>query len=110
MAVESTSNGTSRTDNFSGFAYVHWYVGNAKQAAAYYVARMGFHKVAFKGLETGSRSMASHVVRNGEATFVFTSPLRDSRSTLEGELDAGKAALEEMHLHQQTHGDAVKGW
>jgi 4-hydroxyphenylpyruvate dioxygenase len=33
-----------------------------RAAATYYVARMGFREVAYRGLETGSRDVVSHVV------------------------------------------------
>ena len=94
--------------SYSGYAFVHWYVGNAKQAATYYVTRMGFKRVAYKGLETGSRAVASHVVRNGKVTFVFTSPLRclEQADRLE---EADRQLLKEIHKHQERHGDAVKG-
>ncbi|KAJ9618100.1 hypothetical protein H2203_009281 [Taxawa tesnikishii (nom. ined.)] len=93
--------------SYKAYDYVHWYVGNAKQAAAYYVSRMGFEKVAYRGLETGSRAIASHVVRNGSVTFILSSPLR-------GLEDMSKVApedqdlLREMHAHMEAHGDAVK--
>jgi len=98
-------------DSFAGYRaydHVHWYVGNAKQAASHYVSRMGFRRVAYKGLETGSRAIASHVIRNGKVTFVLTSPLRglaqlDNLSPDEAEL------LREVHEHLEKHGDAVKG-
>jgi 4-hydroxyphenylpyruvate dioxygenase len=90
---------TSSLPNFQGYHHVTWWVGNAKQAAAYYVARMGFKAVAYSGLETGSRLFASHVVSNGGVTFVFTSPIRSSQDSEE---------LKEMHAHLETHGDAVK--
>jgi 4-hydroxyphenylpyruvate dioxygenase len=93
---------------YRGYHHVHWYVGNAKQAAAFYVSRMGFEEVAYRGLETGSRAIASHVVRNGGVTFVLTSPLRNlERSANFSEED--KALLREIHKHQEAHGDAVKG-
>jgi 4-hydroxyphenylpyruvate dioxygenase len=94
--------------SYKGYHHVHWYVGNAKQAAAFYVSRMGFERVAYKGLETGSRVVASHVIRNGSVTFVLTSPLRcleqAPRFSVEDE-----RLLEEIHAHQERHGDAVKG-
>lgn len=95
-------------NTYKGYAYVHWYVGNAKQAASYYVTRMGFRRVAYKGLETGTRAVASHVVSNGDVTFVLTSPLRDAeyRKNLS---ESDQALLREIHYHQQTHGDGVKG-
>jgi len=94
--------------SYKAYDHVHWYVGNAKQAAAYYVSHMGFERVAYRGLETGSRAVASHVVRNGDVTFVLSSPLRglDDMATL---LPAESALLKEMHEHLERHGDAVRG-
>ena len=60
---------------YRGYDHVGWWVGNAKQAAAFYISRMGFERIAYRGLETGSKVVASHVVRNGDVTFVLTSPL-----------------------------------
>uniref|UniRef100_A0A3Q3QRF0 4-hydroxyphenylpyruvate dioxygenase n=1 Tax=Monopterus albus TaxID=43700 RepID=A0A3Q3QRF0_MONAL len=37
--------------------------GNAKQAASFYCDKMGFEPLAYKGLETGSRELVSHVIR-----------------------------------------------
>jgi 4-hydroxyphenylpyruvate dioxygenase len=93
---------------YRGYHHVHWYVGNAKQAASFYVSRMGFERVAYRGLETGSRATASHVLRNGNVTFVLTSPLRClEQSTRFSEDEAH--LLREIHEHQERHGDAVKG-
>lgn len=99
---------SSEISAYRGYHHVHWYVGNAKQAASFYISRMGFERVAYRGLETGSRGIASHVVRNGNITFVLTSPLRclEQCSRL-GEDEA--ALLKEIHRHQERHGDAVKG-
>ena len=91
---------------YRAYDHVHWYVGNAKQAAAFYITRMGFEKVAYRGLETGSRLLASHVVRNGTVTFVFTSPLRSPDST---HTPQERKILQEVHDHLEKHGDAVKG-
>lgn len=92
---------------YRGYHHVHWYVGNAKQAASFYVTRMGFERVAYRGLETGSRAIASHVIRNGDVTFVLTSPLRGlKQSSRFSEEDAKQ--LHEIHEHQERHGDAVK--
>ena len=66
------SNGTAITNNpYSGFDHLRFTVTNAKQAASYYCTRLGFKHVAYRGLETGSREIASHVVRRNDATFVF---------------------------------------
>lgn len=95
-------------EKFKGYHHVHWYVGNAKQAATFYVTRMGFERVAYRGLETGSRAIASHVIRNGEVTFILTSPLRCLEQV--GRFNAADEELvKEIHAHQERHGDAVKG-
>lgn len=99
---------SSMSPDFQGYDHVTWYVGNAKQAATYYVTRMGFRLVAYRGLETGSRSIASWVVSNGGATFVLTSPIRGAGYCAEGISDAEKQKIEEIHKHLTTHGDAVK--
>src|SRR5688572_12915534 len=66
-------------NNFNGYDHVTWYVGNAKQAAAYYNNLFGFKTIAYRGLETGSRYIASYVVGNGLVRFVFTSPIRSGK-------------------------------
>ena len=37
----------NRPAGYQAFDHVLWYVGNAKQAASYYVTRMGFKHVAY---------------------------------------------------------------
>jgi len=91
---------------YRGYDHIHWWVGNAKQAAAYYIHLFGFKPLAYKGLETGCRTVASHVVSNGRVTFVLSSPLRSSSA--EGLADDDREVLREMSRHQETHGDAVK--
>uniref|UniRef100_A0A093VQW7 4-hydroxyphenylpyruvate dioxygenase n=1 Tax=Talaromyces marneffei PM1 TaxID=1077442 RepID=A0A093VQW7_TALMA len=107
--LPTTSNSLS---SFRGYDYVHWYVGNAKQAASLYVARMGFERVAYRGLETGSRGVCSHVVRNGGITFVLTSPLRspynDDKLNRLFPSQEERENLKEIHEHLARHGDAVK--
>lgn len=93
--------------SYRGYDHVQWYVGNAKQAASYYIARMGFERVAYRGLETGSQATASHVVRNGNVTFVLTSPLR-SLNQLSKIKPEEQDLLREIHAHLEKHGDAVK--
>ncbi|KAK9489698.1 Glyoxalase/Bleomycin resistance protein/Dihydroxybiphenyl dioxygenase [Lipomyces doorenjongii] len=102
--VEANGNLTS-SPSFSYRAYHHikWYVGNAKQAASYYVTRMGFRPIAYKGLETGSRAIASHVIANGSVTFEFVSVLKTKvKDQEEGIL------IQEISKHLADHGDAVK--
>lgn len=94
--------------SYRGYDHVAWWVGNAKQAAAFYVSRMGFERVAYRGLETGSRVVASHVVRNGDVTFVLTSPLHSSESKIASLSDEDRSLLAEIHDHLRAHGDAVR--
>jgi len=75
-----------------GIDHVEFWVGNAKQAAAYYRALWGFTPVAYAGLETGIRDRASYVLVQNEIRFVFTAPLTDSG---------------ELAEHVRRHGDGV---
>lgn len=105
LAVQSPS-----TSAYRGYHSITWWVGNAKQAASYYITRMGFMSLAKKDLTTGSRRIASHAVQNGNVTLVFTSPILASRPK-RGGIDVGKEErqlLDEMHEHLNQHGDAVK--
>lgn len=79
---------------FYGFDHVRFWVGNAKQAAAFYTSRMGFEYQAYQGLQTGSREFCSHVVRNNDIVYVFTSPLNPDHP--------------EFSAHHAKHGDGVK--
>src|SRR3954471_24441926 len=76
-----------------GIDYVEFWVGNARQAAAYYRALWGFTPVAFAGLETGVRDRASYVMRRNDITFVLTGALSPDGEIAE-------------HVHR--HGDGVK--
>lgn len=91
------------TSGYGGYDHVTWYVSNAKQAASYYVCRMGFRPLAYMGLETGSRSVCAHVIENGHVRFVFKSALRSK-----GLDDEQDRLVQEIHAHVARHGDAVK--
>jgi len=97
--------GTNYTDKgekhekgrFLNFHHVEWWVGNAKQAASFYCARLGFHPFAYRGLETGERKVACHAVKQNNIVFVFKSGYEpNSEQTLE------------MGQHLTFHGDGVK--
>lgn len=96
--------------NFTGYDHVTWWVGNAKQAAAYYNTLFDFKTIAYRGLETGSRYFASYVVCNADVRFVFTSPLRSEAHLPEDEpiSPEERKLLRQMHVHLERHGDAVK--
>jgi 4-hydroxyphenylpyruvate dioxygenase len=99
-----------KTPDFHGYDHITWYVGNAKQAASYYTTRLGFYTIAYRGLETGSRYVASHVVANGDVRFVLTSPIKSYSCLDEDEPIPIKdrLLLKEIHEHLEKHGDAVK--
>ncbi len=101
------SDASQELTSYNGYDNVHWYVGNAKQVASFYVTRMGFQRVAFRGLETGSRVVASHVVRNGNVTFIFTSPLLAPDSNVPCSKE-DEDLLDELHTRLAAHGDAVR--
>ena len=75
-----------------GIDHVEFWVGNARQAAAYYRALWGFTPVAYSGLETKVRDRSSYVMVQNDIRFVFTAPL-----TPDGEIAE----------HVRAHGDGV---
>ncbi|XP_014109171.1 PREDICTED: 4-hydroxyphenylpyruvate dioxygenase isoform X2 [Pseudopodoces humilis] len=79
---------------FIHFHSITFWVGNAKQAASYYCNKLGFEELAYRGLETGSREVVSHVVKQDKIMFVFSSALNPGN--------------EEMGEHLVKHGDGVK--
>ncbi|MFL5810583.1 MAG: 4-hydroxyphenylpyruvate dioxygenase [Flavisolibacter sp.] len=76
-----------------GTDYVEFYVGNAKQAAHYYITAFGFQALAYAGPETGVKEKVSYVVRQNKLTFMLTSALRSNN---------------EIADHVYKHGDGVK--
>ncbi|MBM3979479.1 MAG: 4-hydroxyphenylpyruvate dioxygenase [Planctomycetes bacterium] len=57
--------------------HVRFFVGNARQSAFFYRNAFGFDVIAYAGLETKVRHEAGYVLKQGEITFVLTSPLSD---------------------------------
>lgn len=76
-----------------GTDYVELYVGNAKQAAHYYMSAFGFQAIAYAGPETGVKDRASYVVRQNKLTFVLTTPIRANNPIAD---------------HIYKHGDGVR--
>ncbi len=72
--------------------HLEFYVGNARQAAAFYQGRFGFRIAAYRGLETGSRDVVSYVMEQGDTRFVLTAALCPDHAVA-------------RHVHQ--HGDGV---
>jgi 4-hydroxyphenylpyruvate dioxygenase len=91
---ENEKGSKPESGKFVHFDHVRFIVGNAKQAAYWYCHNMGFEPYAYKGLETGSRRVVSHAVRQNKIVFVFDSAL------LPGNKELGE--------HLTAHGDGVK--
>ena len=89
------TNSRTQTDflPLEGTDYVEFYVGNAKQAAHYYMSAFGFQALAYSGPETGVKDLASYAVRQHKLTFVLTTPLRINNPVAD---------------HIYKHGDGVK--
>ena len=77
----------------NGTDYVELYVGNAKQAAHYYMSAWGFQPLAYAGLETGVKDRVSYVLVQDKIRLVLTSPLQQDGPVNE---------------HINKHGDGVK--
>ncbi|HEY9669122.1 MAG TPA: 4-hydroxyphenylpyruvate dioxygenase [Coleofasciculaceae cyanobacterium] len=58
-----------------GFDHLEFYVGNARQAALFYSKCFGFTNTAYRGLETGSREIASYVMEQGDIRFILSTGL-----------------------------------
>lgn len=76
-----------------GTDYVELYVGNAKQAAHYYMSAWGFQPLAYAGLETGLKDRVSYVLQQDKIRLVLTSPLKSGG---------------DINRHIDAHGDGVK--
>ncbi|ARV60791.1 4-hydroxyphenylpyruvate dioxygenase [Nostocales cyanobacterium HT-58-2] len=57
------------------FDHLEFYVGNARQAAQFYSKFFGFTNTAYRGLESGSREVASYVMQQGDICFVLSTAL-----------------------------------
>lgn len=87
MGENYTDKGTKpEVGYYHGFNHVSFYVGNAVQAADWYIARMGFQRIAYKGLETGSRQRVHHVIRLGGVIFEFISALNPGDNEIGSQL------------------------
>src|SRR5204862_5810060 len=78
MAISTASNKKQDTQTdflpLQGTDYVEFYVGNAKQAAHYYMSAFGFQALAYAGPETVMKNRASYAVRQNKLTLVLTTP------------------------------------
>lgn len=92
-APKNTLSPTTDFLPLQGTDYVEFYVGNAKQAAHYYMSAFGFQALAYAGPETGIKDKVSYAVRQHKLTLVLTTPLRPDNKIAD---------------HVYKHGDGVK--
>jgi 4-hydroxyphenylpyruvate dioxygenase len=85
---------TSAPEDFpvEAIDYVHFAVGNAKQAAHYYSTAFGMRVTAYRGPETGCRDYAEYVLESGAARFRLTGEVRQGTP---------------IGAHVAKHGDGV---
>ena len=88
-ATEARSNPLAQID----WDYVEFYVGNAKQAAHYYMSAFGFDQVAYAGPETGVPDRVSYLLEQNKLRFVLTASLLPD---------------DEIARHVALHGDGIK--
>lgn len=83
-----------RADPFpvTGWDAAVWAVGNATQAAHFFVSAFGMELVAYSGPETGNRDHVAFVLRSGAVRFV-----------LKGGVDPSSPLLD----HHRRHGDGI---
>jgi 4-hydroxyphenylpyruvate dioxygenase len=93
IAIEAEKNPGVDFLPLQGTDYVEFYVGNAKQAAHYYMNAFGFQAAAYAGPETGLKDRVSYVLTQQKLTFVLTSSLRPGTPVAK---------------HVEKHGDGVK--
>ena len=94
--LSATRNPAEMTTDFLplyGTDYVEFYVGNARQAAHYYISAFGFQPLAYAGPEIGMKDKASYAIRQNKLTFVLTTSLRPDNAIAD---------------HVYEHGDGVK--
>ncbi|CAF1090888.1 unnamed protein product [Rotaria sordida] len=80
--------------SIQAFDHITLWVSNALQASAWFCVRFGFEPYAYRGLETGSRDVVSHVIKQNKIFYVFQSPLLPDN--------------QEFGQHICRHGDGVK--
>jgi 4-hydroxyphenylpyruvate dioxygenase len=88
-AAEARSSPLAQID----WDYVEFYVGNAKQAAHYYMSSFGFEQIAYAGPETGIRDRVSYLLEQNKLRFVLTASLLPD---------------DEIAKHVALHGDGIK--
>ena len=84
---------THQPETITGFAYIEYYVGNARQAAHFWRTAYGFKPIAYCGLETGVRDRTSIFMQQNDIRLLLTAAV-DRHSPIA--------------RHVEEHGDDVK--
>ena len=79
-------------DLMTGWGYLEFWVGNARQAAQFFTSAFGFKTVAYAGPETGVADRVTYVLEQGAIRFVVTGGLHPDSEIAE---------------HVRRHGDGV---
>ena len=99
--------------------HLRFFVGNARQSAYFYRNAFGFDVVAYAGLETKVKHESGYVLRQGQITFVLTSPLSEQHPESQrlikhgdGVMDKETVFLEGMfhaalHLQKIRHAQSL---
>jgi 4-hydroxyphenylpyruvate dioxygenase len=94
VTAERTAPHASTQDAFpvQGIDYIHFAVGNAKQAAHFYATAFGMQVIAYRGPETGHRETADYVLESGATRFLVSGAVRPGTT---------------IAKHVAAHGDGV---
>jgi 4-hydroxyphenylpyruvate dioxygenase len=90
--------------------HVRFFVGNARQSAYFYRNAFGFEVLGYAGLETGVKHEAGYVLRQGQITFVLTSPLKPEHPESHRLLHHGDGVMDialEVDNVRAAHDEAV---
>lgn len=93
VATQISKDVNNDTFPINGTDHIEFYVGNAKQSAAYYQYCFGYKMIAYRGPETGHRDTVSYVLQQDKIRLVLTSALNKDH---------------EVAQHVALHGDGVK--
>ena len=81
------------TVELEGWDHVELWVGNARQAAHFFAAGLGFEVVAYGGPETGMPDRAAYVLEQGDMRLVVSGAM---------------LASSPIAVHHRAHGDGVR--
>lgn len=93
--------------------HLRFLVGNARQSAFFYRNAFGFDIVGYAGLETKVRHEAGYVLKQGDITFVLTSPLSPAHADCQRLVHHGDAvqdiAFEVENVESAYHEAVCRG-